>query len=58
VLHRAGVNGSLAEVQKVVLVPLELKLASSPEAADWKPGRWAMIVEAALTEQHQVGQRG
>ncbi len=58
VLHRAEVNGSLAEVQRVILVPLELKLASSPEAANWKPGRWAMTVEAALTEQHQVGQRG
>ncbi|MGA3222020.1 MAG: hypothetical protein ABSE77_23630 [Acidimicrobiales bacterium] len=58
VLHRAEVNGSLAEVQRVVLVPLELKLASTPEVAGWSPGRWVMTVEAALTEQHQVGQRG
>jgi hypothetical protein len=58
VLFCAEAHGSLAEVQRVVLVPLELKLAASAEAAEWKPGQWAMTVEAALTQQHQVGQRG
>jgi hypothetical protein len=58
VLHSAKLHGPLAEVQRVVLVPLELELASNAEVAEWKPGQWAITVETALTHQHQVGKRG
>lgn len=58
VLLYAGPYGSLAEVQRVVLVPLELSLAATPEVADWRPSRWALAVESALTQQHHVGHQG
>jgi len=58
VLYSAEVYGSLAELQRAVLVPLELKLVSSAETASWTPGRWAMMVERALAQQHEVGRPG
>jgi hypothetical protein len=54
VLHCAQLHGSLAEVQRTVLAPLELKLASMPEVTCWTPARWAMTVETALTEASTV----
>jgi hypothetical protein len=57
VLYCAHLHGSLAELQRAVLVPLELKLASSTEVASWRPGRWAATVERALTQSQQVGPR-
>ena len=58
VLDYAKLSRSLADVQRVVLVPLELKLASSPAAADWRPSQWALAVECALARRHQVGRPG
>jgi hypothetical protein len=49
VLHCAQLHGSLAELQRAVLVPLELGLTSRPEVAGWGPGRWATTVEMELT---------
>jgi hypothetical protein len=49
VLHCAQLHRSLAELQRAVLVPLALRLASSPEVAGWGPGRWATTVEMELT---------
>lgn len=51
VLSCAELQGSLAELQGAVLVPLELKLASTKEVAAWRPGRWAATVERALAQQ-------
>ena len=58
VLVCAGAYTSLSELQRVVLVPLELSLASTPEAALWKPGRWAIAVERALTRPNPFGPCG
>ena len=58
VLDYAKLSRSLADVQRVVLVPLELKLASSPAAANWRPSQWALAVECALARRHQVGRPG
>lgn len=58
VLQYAELYGSLAEVQKTVLVPLELRLACDPEVVSWKPSRWALEVETALAQQHHVGHQG
>lgn len=54
VLEYAPAYGSLAEVQRSVLVPLELELASSPEVSSWMPSRWVQAVETALAG-HNVG---
>jgi hypothetical protein len=49
VLPCAQINRSLAELQRAVLLPLELRLASCPQVAAWGPGRWATAVEMELT---------
>ena len=49
--------GSLAEVQRSVLVPLELELASRGEVDGWEPHRWVGAVEAALTRYRQLSRR-
>jgi hypothetical protein len=55
VLRHAQTWGSLAEVQRAVLVPLELELASRPEVEKWKPARWVVAVQEALARRHPVG---
>ncbi|HXW82146.1 MAG TPA: hypothetical protein VEJ84_21795 [Acidimicrobiales bacterium] len=55
VLYCAQLHGSLSDLQAAVLVPLELKLASSKDVATWGPGDWAATVERALPQQ--VGPR-
>jgi len=42
--------GPLADLQRDVLIPLELQLASRPEVARWSPRQWVTNVEAALNE--------
>ena len=47
VLRLAGPQ-DLHQLQQAVLVPLELRLASCPGAARWKPVQWAHEVLSAL----------
>ena len=56
VLRWAEVYGSLGEAQEALLVPLELRLASSTEVRRWWPGRWVMAVEGALARKRPAGQ--
>lgn len=58
VLSSAKQYGSLAEVQRVALVPLELQLASRAEVAYWASARWATVVEVTLAERYHSGRGG
>lgn len=55
VLLSAESNGTLSRVQKSVLVPLELDLASRSDVSRWSPALWVKAVERALAEQGPVG---
>lgn len=48
VLEEARSSGSLARLQREVLVPLELDLARSSEAVAWWPAQWVAAIEKAL----------
>jgi hypothetical protein len=41
--------GSLRELQRSALVPLELELACSSQATRWRPHEWVLTVESVLT---------
>lgn len=45
---------SLADVQRTVLVPLELELAAEPGAETWGRQRWVGAVRSALAERGRV----
>ena len=45
-LHRVGDEEALLRLQRVVLVPLELKLAAGTR--DWSTGKWVTEIDAAL----------
>ena len=47
VLEAAG-PGGLSELQRTVLVPLELQLISRRETAMWQPGDWVKAVSDGL----------
>jgi hypothetical protein len=47
-LETAGRRGSLAEIQREVLVPLELWLAARRDVRSWTPGRWVVTVRSSL----------
>ena len=47
-LATASTYGPLDEVQRRVLIPLELELASRPEVPSWESRGWASTVERAL----------
>ena len=47
-LETAGRRGSLAEVQREVLAPLELRLAARHDVRSWTPGRWVVAVRSSL----------
>ncbi len=49
-LDLAGSPKELREIQRTVLVPLELDLASRPATRGWEPQRWAGAVSAVLRE--------
>jgi hypothetical protein len=49
VLELAETDAPLEDVQRSVLVPLELELASRAEVAWWGPGQLVASVEAALS---------
>jgi hypothetical protein len=42
---------SLTELQRTVLIPAELRMASSPDAALWRPSEWVFALETTL-EKH------
>lgn len=50
VLRCAAVRGSLLELQRTVLVPLELRLAARAGVDSWRPKRWARTVGRALSQ--------
>jgi hypothetical protein len=56
-LELAERYGPLVEVQRSVLVPLELEHASSVEVAGWGPRQWEASVEAALGRHRRVSRR-
>jgi hypothetical protein len=49
-LDLAGSPEDLREIQRTVLVPLELELASRSVTRSWEPQRWAGAVSAVLRE--------
>jgi hypothetical protein len=54
VLDLAATCGPLDELQRSVLVPLELELAAADEAASWTPNRWVERVQATLWQHRQM----
>ncbi|MDA8301258.1 MAG: hypothetical protein M0005_06865 [Actinomycetota bacterium] len=57
VLREARSSGSLARLQREVLVPLELDLARSSEVVAWWPAQWVAAVERALHQPHRAKQQ-
>ncbi|HLN05345.1 MAG TPA: hypothetical protein VK217_03635 [Acidimicrobiales bacterium] len=57
VLNFASGLGSLAELQRTVLVPLEQQFASLPEVGGWGPRQWVASVEAALDKHRHACRR-
>jgi hypothetical protein len=53
-LDLVELRGSLRELQRSMLVPLELDLAQSTEAARWRSHEWVMAVEAVLSERRRA----
>lgn len=49
IIHVATDGVTLADVQRQVLVPLELELAARPGRRPWTPARWVVTVLAALS---------
>jgi hypothetical protein len=56
-LARARRGTSIARLQREVLVPLELQLASRPGVQCWQPQEWVTAVLAALDEHRQAHRR-
>jgi len=56
-LDLAGTCGPLAELQRSLLVPLELELAGRPDTDGWRPNQWLAAVEAALGAQRLRARR-
>ena len=54
VLELAGRLGSLGEVQRTVLVPLELQLAGRATVEWWDEGQWVSAVDGALEVQRRA----
>jgi hypothetical protein len=53
ILQMVGHDVSLAEVQRQVLVPLELELAALSDADSWQPQDLVVAVDAALEAHHR-----
>ncbi len=56
-LDLADEFGPLTEIQRTVLVPLELELASCTEVADWEPFQWVASVDVVLGRYRQAYRR-
>lgn len=54
VLDMTSGDGSLGELQREVLVPLELELASRVEVTSWRPEQLALAVEHALDHRRRL----
>ena len=54
VLELAAEVGSLGEVQRAVLVPLELRLAGQATVEWWDEGQWVSTVAGALDAQRRA----
>lgn len=50
VMEIAELYAPLAEVQRAVLVPLELELATSPAGPVWGPRQWVVMVQTVLSQ--------
>jgi hypothetical protein len=48
ILDLVGRYGSLRELQRSALMPLELGLARNPQATRWRPHEWVLAVEPVL----------
>jgi hypothetical protein len=48
VLDLTDLEFTLAELQRTVLIPLELEMAERDEVSDWTPRQWVDVVEDAL----------
>ena len=48
ILRTIGPEGSLVELQRQVLAPLELELAGRPDVGWWSPQRWVVAVRSRL----------
>lgn len=48
ILRTIGPGGSLVELQRQVLAPLELELAGRPDIGWWSPQRWVVAVRSRL----------
>jgi hypothetical protein len=57
VLELAKTSGPLTDVQRELLVPLELDLASDPKAAQWEPQRLVVQVSDALDRYRRARRR-
>jgi hypothetical protein len=57
VLDVAERHGPLPELQAVVLIPLELELATRSEVDDWSPRRWVTTVTTALHDYRRQRER-
>jgi hypothetical protein len=57
VLDVAAACGSLGDLQREVLIPLELELASDPDASPGDARRWAASVAAALDRSRRARRR-
>ena len=57
VLRESRSSGSLARLQREVLVPLELDFARSSEVVAWWPAQWVAAVERALHQPHRARQQ-
>lgn len=49
-LDRCEPGRTLADLQRTVLVPVELELASSRVVASWEPREWVAAIETTLVE--------
>ena len=56
-LDLAHEYGPLAEIQRTVLVPLELEFASCTEVAEWEPFQWVASVDVGLGKCRQAYRR-
>jgi hypothetical protein len=54
VLDRVDAPGALSDLQRDVLIPLELEMAARPETVGWTPRHWVDTVDRALRDQRST----
>jgi hypothetical protein len=52
VLHLTDVQFTLSELQRSILIPLELEMAARPEVSRWTPRQWVDTVDRAIRNLH------